>query len=74
MMLLEKYLKKFDYFNPLLVSKLIAKAKSGSNFSEIENMSLAGILSTQLIHYFFVERNLDLLDSSKLNNLRIIER
>ena len=56
-LLSEDALKKAGYFNPNKVSKLIAKGhkQEGDLQSERENMALAGILSTQLVHHQFIE-------------------
>ena len=56
-MLSEKSLKHFGYFEALKVSKLIDKIKSGRLVSEIDQMALAGILSTQLLHHSLIEGN-----------------
>ena len=43
------------YFSPHAVSRLGKKAASEHSLSERENMALAGILSTQLLHHRFVK-------------------
>ncbi len=72
-LLSDNKLKEYGYFNTEPVSRLLSKAISGGNMSEIENMSLAAILSTQLVHYFFIQGNMDLFDDSELQALRVIE-
>lgn len=56
-LLSEEKIKAYNYFNPKAVSALVKKGKATENFSERDNMALAGILSTQLVHYLFVENN-----------------
>jgi asparagine synthase (glutamine-hydrolysing) len=57
-MLSESAVKKAGYFDPSKVERLTAKCrdKAGWLLSERENMALAGILSTQLLHHQFVEK------------------
>lgn len=43
------------YFQPQAVSRLAQKAQGAHPLSERENMALAGVLSTQLLHRQFVE-------------------
>jgi asparagine synthase (glutamine-hydrolysing) len=56
-LLSEEGIKKFGYFDPKRVSRLVAKARKadGELLSERENMAVVGILSTQLIHHHFIE-------------------
>ena len=42
-------------FNPNGVTRLARKCQSGARVSESDDMALAGILSTQLLHHLFVE-------------------
>lgn len=44
-------IERTGFFNPNAVSKLTAKASSNTLLSEMEEMALVGILSTQLISY-----------------------
>ncbi|RLC64931.1 MAG: asparagine synthase (glutamine-hydrolyzing) [Chloroflexota bacterium] len=43
------------YFHPPAVARLVKKAQSTHPLSERDNMALAGVLSTQLLHRQFVE-------------------
>ena len=43
------------YFDANAVSRLVAKCRRGMGLSERDNMALAGVLSTQLVHRLFVE-------------------
>ncbi len=42
-------------FHPGMVAQLVRKAESGAELSEVEEMGLVGILSTQLVHTLFVQ-------------------
>ena len=43
------------YFDTDAVSRLVIKCQRGMGLSERDNMALAGVLSTQLVHRLFVE-------------------
>jgi len=49
-------LNKTGLFNPAAVAQLIMKIQQGSPISETEDMALAGILSTQLVHHLFIDQ------------------
>ncbi len=55
-MLSESAIQKVGLFEPQAVMRLRQKALSGANFSEIEDMALVGILSTQLVHELFTAK------------------
>jgi asparagine synthase (glutamine-hydrolysing) len=46
--------KGSGYFNPRAVDQLVAKLRRGLPLGETDDMALAGILSTQLVHLQFV--------------------
>jgi asparagine synthase (glutamine-hydrolysing) len=48
-------IQAYGYFLPRAVSHLVQKAESTHVLSERDNMALAGIISTQLLHQQFVE-------------------
>ncbi|MBN1872930.1 MAG: asparagine synthase (glutamine-hydrolyzing) [Anaerolineae bacterium] len=48
-------IQRAGYFHPQAVASLVKKAEGQHSLSERENMALAGILSTQLLHYQFIE-------------------
>ena len=48
-------LKRTGLFNPAAVGQLIAKVRQGGAVGETDDMALAGIISTQLVHRQFVE-------------------
>ena len=56
-LLSEKTIHKFGYFDPKKTNRLLKKCRQqkGTLLSERENMALVGILSTQLLHFHFIE-------------------
>ncbi len=54
-LLSEENIQNTGYFEPMAVKKLVQKTAGGANLSEIEDMALVGILSTQLVHHHFVQ-------------------
>jgi asparagine synthase (glutamine-hydrolysing) len=54
-LLSKETLRDSGLFKPQAVVQLIGKAKSGLRLSEVDNMALVGILSTQLIYQMFVK-------------------
>ncbi len=56
-MLSASQLKKYGLFSSDTVEKLVAKMKSGKSITEIDNMAVAGILSTQILMDLFVSDN-----------------
>ncbi|MEO6813885.1 MAG: asparagine synthase (glutamine-hydrolyzing), partial [Ginsengibacter sp.] len=67
----EENLKSFGLFNHLKVKRLIDKISLQKNISEVDQMAIAGILSTQLLYKMFI---LDPIkpNMSNLQNLKII--
>jgi asparagine synthase (glutamine-hydrolysing) len=49
-------LSRTGFFKPACVRALAAKLRAGHPVSETDDMALAGILSTQLIHHYFVDK------------------
>ena len=47
-------LRESGLFNPLAVEKLVSKIDQGHPLGETDDMAVAGILSTQLVHQRFV--------------------
>lgn len=56
-LLAEEQLRRYGYFSPDKVTRLVRKFESGRAVGYKDNMSLVGVLSTQLWHYQFVERH-----------------
>jgi len=50
-------LKQFGYFNPVKVAGLVNKIRSKDSTlpNETQDMAFSGVLSTQLVHYQFIE-------------------
>lgn len=55
-LLSSKALLATGLFKPQAVSQLVQKVQRGSPLGESDDMALAGILSTQLLHRQFIER------------------
>lgn len=53
-LLSEKALRESGLFNPAAVAKLVAKITNDQPVGETDDMALAGILSTQLLHHFCI--------------------
>lgn len=53
-MLSPQALDDSGFFNPLAVSQLVQKLERGLPLGETEDMAVAGIVSTQLVHHQFV--------------------
>ena len=70
-MLSESCLKAYGLFNPNMVNALIKKIQLQPNMPEVDQMAIAGILSTQLLHKMFVLNQFD-PDISSLKNVSII--
>lgn len=47
-------LREAGYFQPEAVGRLAAKAREGRDLGETDDMALAGIISTQLVHWQFL--------------------
>jgi asparagine synthase (glutamine-hydrolysing) len=60
-------------FNDKAVNKLLLKRKTGARFSEIDNMAIAGILSTQLLVELFINRKIKSDYKENLKNCKIIQ-
>ena len=49
-------LSRTGFFKPAGVRALVAKLRAGHPIGETDDMALAGILSTQLIHHYFIDK------------------
>jgi len=67
----ENTLKDYGIFNPLKVESLITKIKNNIGISEIDQMAIAGILSTQLLYKLFVVNKI-IPNVNNVSNLRVI--
>jgi asparagine synthase (glutamine-hydrolysing) len=54
-MLSERVLREAGLFNPAAVARLARKAQASARLSEVDEMALVGILSTQLVYHHFVK-------------------
>jgi asparagine synthase (glutamine-hydrolysing) len=71
-MLSESTLKSFGIFNPLKVKNLMTNINRQEIISEIDQMAMTGILSTQLLYSMFVHNEVK-VDFINLNNYKVIE-
>ncbi|MCD4665546.1 MAG: asparagine synthase (glutamine-hydrolyzing), partial [Bacteroidales bacterium] len=71
-MLSEKQLRSYGIFDDGKVLKLLDKIKTGKNISEVDNMAVAGILSTQLLNQLFINNAPIDYRKNKLSNLKTI--
>jgi len=57
-MLDDEMIKRFGYFDPSSIEQLLNKFKTQGwkNISERDDMSLAGIVSMQLLHHHFIDK------------------
>lgn len=67
----EEALCDSGYFNPEAVTSLVSKAQSGAKLSEVDDMALVGVLSTQLVHQQFVSHFT--LAQTKPAHLKVVE-
>lgn len=68
----ESAIKSFGYFDPAKVDKLVEKIGQNGQVTEMENMALAGIISTQLLHHFFIQDNVFVSPADKPANMIVI--
>ena len=67
----KKQLKETGIFNPDSVHRLLENMKSGNQVSEVDNMALTAIISTQLLDKQFVQNEKPLIES-ELANCKVI--
>lgn len=67
----EDRIKKSKIFNPEYVNKLLIKMKTKNQVSQIDNMALTAILSTQILHDLFINKSIPEL---KENDLVILDK
>lgn len=72
-LLSEDVIQKKGLFEPQAVTRLKQKALSGANLTEVEDMALVGILSTQLVHELFVEKTNAVQAHHPFNQPKIID-
>lgn len=72
-MLSEKYTKKTGIFDFDSFSAMLNRIEKTGTASEMDNMVLAAVISTHLLHYQFIENNNAEFQGGELNNLRVIK-
>ena len=73
-LLSEASLNEAGFFNPAAVGKLIAKIEQGMAIGETDDMALAGIISTQLLHHLFVKNFNRVAPLSEHDDVKICDR
>jgi asparagine synthase (glutamine-hydrolysing) len=71
-LLSEAALRESQFFNPVAVAQLVKKVEGGVQLSETEDMALAGILSTQLVHQQFIKA-FKLASVDKRDRMKIVD-
>jgi asparagine synthase (glutamine-hydrolysing) len=69
----EKSLNDSGIFNPEKVKSLLTKIKNGGLISEIDQMAITGILSTQILNKKFIQEPI-IANKENLKNYRIIDQ
>lgn len=64
-------LQSYGFFNPQKVNSLIKKIQLQKNIAEVDQMAIAGILSTQLLYMLFI-KNPIIPNMENLSNFKII--
>jgi asparagine synthase (glutamine-hydrolysing) len=72
-MLAPEYFSKAGIFDYNSVSNLLQKIEKTGNSSEVDDMVLASVISTHLLHNQFIEKNNGNFQEGKLNNLKLID-
>ena len=72
-MLSDTYTKKAGIFNMETLMPVYNKIKKTGTASEMDNMVLAAVISTHLLHHQFIENNHDEFHTPELKNLKIVE-
>jgi asparagine synthase (glutamine-hydrolysing) len=72
-MLAPEYFSKAGIFDYNSISSMLQKIEKTGNSSEVEDMVLASVISTHLLHNQFIEKNYENFPTGKLNNLKLIE-
>lgn len=67
----EKYIERYGLFHPEKVQKLVAKMRQQKEIPEVDQMAVAGILSSQLLYKMFIEEPVR-VNTDKLQNVRIV--
>jgi asparagine synthase (glutamine-hydrolysing) len=73
-LLSESAIRQGGYFEPMAVQSLVKKVTSGTELSEVEDMALVGVLSTQLVDHRFIRKNIPNSPSKIPVHLKLVER
>jgi asparagine synthase (glutamine-hydrolysing) len=73
-LLSETALKRSGHFKAPAVAGLAAKARGGAALSEVEEMALVGILSTQLVDRWFVQGARQATPPAPLETFKVVDR
>jgi asparagine synthase (glutamine-hydrolysing) len=73
-LLSEGELKRTGYFKAPAVAGLAAKARGGVALSEVDEMALVGILSTQLVDRWFVRGARRPTEPAPLEAFKVVDR
>jgi len=65
-MLSEEKIVDFGIFNPVFVNQLKRKMELNKQVSEIDNMAITAILSTQILHDLFINQSIPKLQESEI--------
>ncbi|WP_405570599.1 asparagine synthase (glutamine-hydrolyzing) [Winogradskyella sp. Asnod2-B02-A] len=65
-MLSEENIIKFGIFNPGFVNQLIKKMTQNKHVSEIDNMAITAVLSTQILYDLFINKSIPKLQEHEL--------
>jgi asparagine synthase (glutamine-hydrolysing) len=71
-MLSKEQIELAGIFSPEKVASLISKVSGKVTISELDNMAFLGILSTQILHYLFVQKKGDEWNRDYLENCEVI--
>lgn len=73
-LLCETSLRETGFFNPAAVGKLVAKIEHGMPIGETDDMALAGIISTQLLHHLFIKNFNRVASLSDQDDVKVCDR
>ena len=72
-MLSESFTNRAGVFNYDSLSAMLGKIERTGTSTEMDNMVLAAVISTHLLHHQFIENKNDLFQNPPLKNMRVIE-
>ena len=72
-MLSGRFLEETGLFDPRAVEGLVRKAQTGLPFGEVEDMALAGVISTQLVYDRFV-KSFSVAPPARSDTMKFVDR